>query len=329
MTMISRRNFGLSLMAGCAAGALGPAEALATQWKPKQPVEFVIMAGEGGGADQLARVITGIIEKDELSPQPFIPINKPGNSGGDALTYLKRNRGNPNIIMATLNSLFTTPLRQPELGVDLRHLTPVVNLAIDRFVLWVNSETDIINITDYITAVKRAGPENWIMGGTGLGQEDSIVTDMLEKTYGLTHTYKPFKGGGAVAKALLANEINSTVNNPSEQMDLYLEGKTRPIAAFTPMRLDALPEVPTFRELGHDLVYDMPQGIVAPGGITSANQAFYERLFWKVHKSAEWKAYTAKKALYRHWLTRGMLQDYLFTQMRSHVGILRTMGEIG
>ena len=47
-------------------------------WKPRKPVDFVIMAGKGGGADRLARFIQGIIQKNKFSPRPFIPVNKGG-----------------------------------------------------------------------------------------------------------------------------------------------------------------------------------------------------------------------------------------------------------
>ena len=77
------------------------------------------------------------------------------------------------------------------------------------------------------------------MGGTGTGQEDSLVTAMLEKAYGLKMTYVPFKGGGTVAKQLVGGHINSTVNNPSEQLGFYEAGKSRPLAAFTPDRIPA------------------------------------------------------------------------------------------
>ncbi|MEE8274075.1 MAG: tripartite tricarboxylate transporter substrate binding protein, partial [Alphaproteobacteria bacterium] len=88
-------------------------------WEPQKPVEFVIMAGKGGGADRLARFIQGIIEKNNLSPKPFVPINKGGGSGAEALRYLKDHAGDPHVIMATLNSYYTTPLRNPGLGVDI------------------------------------------------------------------------------------------------------------------------------------------------------------------------------------------------------------------
>ena len=127
MIGIARRatNLGLApisliLALGLVLG-LGFDTAAASQdgWKPKKPVEFVIMAGQGGGADRLARLIQSIIEKNKFSNQPFIPINKGGGSGAEALRYLKDKAGDPHVIMATLNSLYTTPLRNPTIGVDI------------------------------------------------------------------------------------------------------------------------------------------------------------------------------------------------------------------
>ncbi|MEE8531908.1 MAG: tripartite tricarboxylate transporter substrate binding protein, partial [Alphaproteobacteria bacterium] len=130
-------------------------------WEPQKPVEFVIMAGKGGGADRLARFIQGIIEKNNLSPKPFVPINKGGGSGAEALRYLKDHAGDPHVIMATLNSYYTTPLRNPGLGVDISEFTPITRLAEDTFQLWVHVDTGIKTVDEYVAAVKAAGPENW------------------------------------------------------------------------------------------------------------------------------------------------------------------------
>jgi tripartite-type tricarboxylate transporter receptor subunit TctC len=329
MREMDRRDFGLGLMAGLGASTLLGAREAAASWSPDQPIEFVIMAGEGGGADRLARFIIKIIEKYDLSDQPFLPMNKGGQSGAEAMLYLKHNVGSTNLIMATLNSLYTTPLRKPALRLDIREFTPVVTLAIDSFLLWVNAKSGIKDIDDYVRAVKAAGPGGWTMGGTGKGQEDSLVTAMLEKAYGIKHRYKAYKGGGSVAKALIARKIDSTVNNPSEQMDFYLKGKSRPIAAFTPVRLEMFPDVPTFRELGHDhLVYHMQRGVLAPPEVPREALIYYEKLFTKVEKTEEWRSYAKKKSLARHWLKRAMLKDFMISELNVHKRLLRDMGKL-
>ena len=194
--------------------------------------------------------------------------------------------------------------------------------------LWVNSDTDIKSVKDYVAAVKKAGANKWVMGGTGTGQEDSLVTAMLENAYGLKMTYVPFKGGGTVAKNLVGNQINSTVNNPSEQLGFYQAGKSRPLAAFTAERLAAFPDVPTFKELGHDLVYLMQRSVVAPAGIPKEAQDFYVDVFRKVNDSAEWKKYTKEKSLDRAFLTGDDLMKYFVAEREKHRKLLKAMGEI-
>jgi len=90
--------------------AAHPTKALA--WEPTRPVEFVIPAGTGGGADQMARLISGVVEKHKLSPQPLIAINKSGGAGAEGFLYVKEKKGDPHTIIITLSNLFTTPLAQ-------------------------------------------------------------------------------------------------------------------------------------------------------------------------------------------------------------------------
>ncbi len=320
-------------VAAAAALALGIGPASVTKdaqaaWKPKKPVEFVIMAGKGGGADRLARFIQGIIKKNKLSNMPFVPINKGGGSGAEALRYLRDKAGDSHVIMATLNSYYTTPLRNPGLGVDISRFTPIARLAEDTFQLWVHTDTDIKNVDDYVAAVKKAGAKNWKMGGTGKGQEDSLVTAMLEDTYGFKVTYVPFKGGGTVAKQLIGKHIDSTVNNPSEQLGFWQAGKSRPLATFTPTRLKLFPNVPTFRELGHDLVYFMQRSVIAPPGIDNEVQAYYVDVFSKVYKSQAWQTYLEKKGLIPGWLTGDKLTRYFVAEREAHRKLLTSMGQI-
>lgn len=329
MTRISSRLLGFAAAVGFAGAALLPAADAVAAWKPKKPVEFVIMAGQGGGADRLARLIQSIIEKNDFSNQPFVPINKGGGSGAEALRYLKDRAGDPHVIMATLNSLYTTPLRNPDLDINIAEFTPIARLAEDTFVLWVNSDSDIKTVDEFVAAVKEAGPEKWVMGGTGAGQEDSLVTAMLEDEYGVKMTYVPFKGGGDVAKNLVGKQISSTVNNPSEQLGFYQAGKSRPIAAFTPERIPSFGDTPTFAELGKpDMVYFMQRSIVGPPDMPEDAQDFYVEVFSKVHESPEWKKYTDEKALNRAWLTGDELMAYFGDEREKHRKLLTQMGEI-
>lgn len=291
------------------------------QWYPEQPVKLIIMAGKGGGADKMARRFIQIISDEEMSPVPFEPVNMPGNSGGDALQYMKTNSGNPHVVMVTLNSFFTTPLRQPKLEIDITTFAPIARMAEDTFLLWVTKDSGISDLDQFIKQASAKGPK-WLMAGTGKGGEDNLLTDLLNQAYKLKMAYKPFKGGGAVAKELIEAKANSTVNNPSEQDKYYRQGKSRPIAAFTPERLDQYPDVPTFAELGRDMTYFMQRSIVGPPGLSPDVITFYQETFQAVYESKEWQDYMNTNSLRGKFATGDALMNYWISGKEAHRKIL-------
>ncbi len=299
------------------------------QFEPKKPVDFVIMAGKGGGADKMARLMQSIIEKRNLAGKPFVPINKPGGSGAEALIHMMNTKGdNKNhTVMVTLNSFYTTPLRQPNLNVDIMTFTPVARMAEDTFLLWVHKDSGITNVDEFVAAAKKGG-ENWVMAGTGKGQEDQLLTNFLNSAYGLSMNYIPFKGGGRVAKELAGQHANSTVNNPSEQLGFYQAGETVPLAAFTKERLDKFPDAPTFSELGKDFVYYMQRSVVGPPGMSDEAAAYYQNVFKQVFESEEWQKYRSDKSLYGDFLTGQALVDYWSNERSIHEQMLKNIGEI-
>lgn len=316
-------------VATLAAGTMLAGSIASAAWEPKKPVEFIIMAGTGGGADQMARLMQSIIEKNDLSSKPFIPINKPGGSGAEALRYLKDKTGDNHTVMITLNSFYSTPMLNPDLGVDVSTFTPIGRMALDTFLLWVNSDEDIKSLDEYVMAVKKKG-DSWKMGGTGSGQEDSMITGMLENKFGFKVTYVPFPGGGTVAKNLIGKHIDSTVNNPSEQMGFFQAGKSRPLMALTPERLPQFPDVPTSAEVGHpDLVYYMQRSINAPPGMSAEAQAYYADLFKKVFDSEEWQGFCSSDGIFcDQWMGPDELAAYHKVEKAKHKDLLMGMGLI-
>lgn len=317
---ISRR-MALGLVTTAALATALPVQA--QTWQPMRPVEMVIMAGQGGGADRLARLFQTIIQQERLSRLPFLPVNKGGGSGAEALRYLKDNAGNPHIVMATLNSYFTTPI-QTDIGVNIEEFTPLARMAVDTFALWVNVDSGIETIEQYVDAVKAADGA-WRMGGTGSGQEDSLVTALLERHFGIRHTYVPMGGGGEVATQLAGGHVDATVNNPSEAIGFWQAGRVRPIALLTAERLESMPGIPTFIELGHELEYYMQRSFVAPGGLTEAQQAYYVDLFRRLNETEAWQTYAREQALLTDFLAGPELQEYFLRERELHREILESL----
>lgn len=326
MRLLLAASLGLAGAIGVS-GAFVPQAALA--WEPEKPIEFVIMAGPGGGADKMARFMQTIVEKHKLSSKPLTPINKPGGSGAEGLLYLKDKAGSdPNhTILVTLNSFYTTPLRQPKLGVDISAFTPVARMAEDSFVLWVHKDSGITNLDQFVEKAKAAGSD-WIMAGTGKQQEDELLTDFLNSAYGLKMKYVPYKGGGDVAKQLAGKHANSTVNNPAEADGFFRAGTVVAVAAFTAERLPMYPNTPTFKELGKDYVYYMQRSVVGTPGMSAEAAAYYQNLFKKVFASQEWQDYRKKQSLGGDFLTGNGLKAYWLKERDNHKNMLMKMGAL-
>ena len=314
--------FGLSMAAPAAA------------WEPTKPVEFVIPAGTGGGADQMARLIQGIVVKHNLMKQSLIPINKSGGAGAEGFLDVKGAKGDPNKIIITLSNLFTTPMAT---GVPFnwKDLTPVAMLALDQFVLWVNAETPYKTAKEYLDAVKKAGPNKFKMGGTGAKQEDQIITVAIEKAAGVKFTYVPFKGGGAVATQLVGKHIDSSVNNPIEAVAQWRAGKLRALCVFDNQRMpyktkvtDTMSwnDIPTCKESGVPTDYVMLRGIFMSPGATKDQVEFYVNLFKKVRETPEWKDFMEKGAFNQSFMTGQEYVKWVEKNEELHRGLMKEAG---
>lgn len=321
----SKRGF--FALAGATALVASSFAGIASAWEPSKPIDFIIMAGKGGGADKMARLMQAIVEKENLSSRPLIPTNKSGGSGAEALVAANTASDPNHTIMVTLNSFYTTPLRQPGLGIDVMTFAPVARMAEDTFVLWVHKDSGLTTFEGFLEKAKSEG-SNWVMGGTGKNSEDNIITDHLNEAYGLSIKYIPYKGGGAVAKDVAGKQINSSVNNPSEALGFYESGDMVPLVAFTNERLPMFPEVPTLKEKGSTFTYYMQRSVVGAPGMSSEAEAYYTNLLTKVYNSADWQSYKKKKSLMGDLMSGSELSAYWKAQRALHEEILKASGAI-
>lgn len=319
---VTKRGFMSLAIAGLIAGT--PLAAVADGWKPRKPIDFVIMAGPGGGADQIARFIQSVAEKKDMTTRPLVPNNKGGGSGAEALIHVNGASDPDHTILVTLNSFFTTPLRQANLGIDIQTFTPVAMMGVDPFVLWVHKDSGVTTFEEYVEKVKSMGGE-FVMGGTGAGQEDSIVIAYMSGAYGLDIKYIPYDGGGAVAKDLAGKQIMATVNNPAEAKGFYEAGDFVPLLAFSDERMPAYPDVPTIKEKGHDFSYYNQRAVVGAPGMSDDAAAYYQDLFTQIYESDEWQGYLQSESLSPLWMNADEQRAYWETQVENHRKLLQSL----
>jgi putative tricarboxylic transport membrane protein len=303
-------------------------------WEPTKTVEFIVPAGTGGGADQMARTIQGIVAKHSLMKQSMVVINKSGGAGAEGFLDVKNAKGDGHKIIITLSNLFTTPLAT---GVPFswKDLTPVKMMALDEFVLWVNAETPYKSAKDYVEAAKKAGPGKFKMAGTGSRQEDQIITASIEQKTGAKFTYIPFKGGGDVAVQLVGKHADSTVNNPIEAVAHWRGGKLRPLCVFDqkPMPYTAKVtekmswgDIPTCKSQGLDVDYLMLRGIFMPGGVKPDQVQYYVELLKKVQQTPEWKNLMEQGAFNTTSLEGKQYTEWVAKEEQRHVQLMKAAG---
>ena len=305
-------------------------------WEPVRPVEFIVPAGTGGGADQMARTIQGIVTKHNLMKQPMVVINKSGGAGGEGFLDVKGSGNNPHKIIITLSNLFTTPLATG-IPFNWKDLTPVAMLALDEFVLWVNADKPYKTVKEYVDAVKAARrPSRWAVPARSRKTRSS--RSRVEKATGTKFTYIPYKGGGEVAVQLVGNHVDSTVNNPIEAVAQWRGGKLRPLCVFDASRWPmtsrsrtarAWKDIPTCKSQGLDMEYLMLRGIFMSPKATKDQVEYYIELFKKVRATPEWQDFMKSGAFNTTFLTGADYAKWVETEEKRHEALMKEAGFLG
>ncbi len=307
----------LCLRAG-AVLAVALSAASAAAWEPTKPVEIVVAAGAGGASDQMARMMQTAVQKNNLMKQPMVVSLKGGASGAEALIYMKSSEGDPNKILIAYSLIYMLPL-SAKIPFNWRDLTPVSVIALDEFVLWVNTQLPYKTVKEFTEAAKTASPP-LKMGGTGSRREDHVLTVFLEQQTGAKFAYLPYKSGGEAATQLVGNHTAANVNNPSENLEVWRAGQVRPLCVFDKERIEyktkiagdmSWHDISTCKEEGLDLQYLMLRAMFLPGKVTPEQTAFYVDLFKKLTQTAEYKDYMEKQALKPIFLTGNDMVKFL------------------
>lgn len=249
---------------------------------PEKDIHMVIPFGAGGGSDTLARTIAGVIKDKNLIPVNILPENRSGGSGAKGYTFMAQQAGNPYYIATVSVSFFTTPL----LGgsqVSYRDFTPVAAISQSPYVLVVPSSSGIASIDD----LKKAGRQT--TGTVGIVSDAALLAKMMAKELNIKIDAVPFDGEGEVMAALLGNHVSIGFLNPSEALSQIAAGSLTPIAISSNKRSSAFPDVPTFKELGYEIVHSQLRGLVMPGNVPPEAVAYWEGILKKVAESGEWK----------------------------------------
>jgi putative tricarboxylic transport membrane protein len=319
----------VAIAAVAACGSVTAAHA----WEPTKTVEIVVAAGAGGASDQMARMLQAAIQKHNLMKAPIVVSLKGGASGAEGLMYMKGSTGEADKVLIAYSLIYQLPL-SAKIPFNWRELTPVSIMAFDEFILWDNAETPYKTVKEFIDAAK-ASSMPFKMGGTGSKREDQVLMAGLEKATGVKFAYLPYKSGGEAATQLVGKHIDANVNNPSENLEVWRAGQVRALCVFANQRItytskvtdtQSWHDVPTCKEEGVNVQYEMLRAMFLPGKATPEQVAFYEDLFKKVSETPEYKDYMEKQALKPAFITGKDMVDFLEKDDKFNADLMKEAG---
>jgi len=257
-----------------------------SKW-PEKTIEFVVPWKAGGGSDTMARSITKAIKEGNISPVPVVVVNKPGGNGQIGEAYVINKKGDPYTWMTLSSGQISIPLAG--LGdIKATDFTALAQMAGDTLFLVVPADSKFNTLEDVVKAAK-ANPEGLKIGGSGSGTEDHIVTYLFEKAAGIKFNYIAFSGGSEVMSNLMGGHVDLAWANPNECLSQVEGGLVEVLGVTTEERLDSTPDIPTFRELGYDVVFWQVRGVHGPPGMPKEAVEGSIEILRKVSESDTWK----------------------------------------
>ena len=256
-----------SLLLAAAAGLAAPALARAQAWPGERPIEIVVPYPPGGGVDVMTRLLMPIVAGHLGGGAKTIVTNRAG--AGGQLGFEAAFNAAPDGWTLGAISAPAVPAIALERPVRYRPLdfTFLANVVDDPNCVQVRGDGPLRTLAD-LAAAAKAQPGHLHYGTTGVGSDDHILMLQFQALAGVPPmVHVPYSGGAPALQALLGGHVPMLVGNMSDAVAQVREGRMRYLAGAMAARWPVLPEVPTFREQGFDLVAGASRGFVAPPGL--------------------------------------------------------------
>ena len=299
-------------------------QAQAAEFTPSKPITMIAPAAPGGGSDVLARTIAQIVASEKLAPQPMVVQNIGGGGQAIGLTQLGLAKGNTHML-AVANPASVAGLLVAGKGAPgIKEMTMIAQLALDEQLIVVRSDSRFKTIQDVIAESKKK--ENSI-SISGSDQADRVCSRMFEKSAGIKMRYTPFNSGGEQMTALLGGHVDLQWANPPEFIGQYEAKQVRPLVLAQEHRISQFKDIPTFKELGINLVFRFFRGVIGPPGLSPEAVAYYEAMLKKMVETKAWKeGYLAKNMLSPAWQDS---KEFTKTISDSEALFAETLKELG
>jgi tripartite-type tricarboxylate transporter receptor subunit TctC len=229
---------------------------------PSRPVTFVAPFPPGGSVELIGRPLAASLEK--TLKQPVLFTNRVGAAGAVGTSYVAASEPDGYRILFNISSIVVVPEadkifdRKPAYTMD--QLLPVARVNADPNVLLVRTESPWKTLKELVDEAKRK-PGQLSYSSSGVYGSTHVPAEMFTQAAGIPMRHVPFAGGGPATNALLGGHVDIHIQNVPGSMAHIRSGKLRPLAVTSAKRADALPDVPTMKELGVDVDYGVWHGV--------------------------------------------------------------------
>ncbi len=263
---------------------------------PEKPITVLQGFKAGGGSDTLAQLTQPYLEK--ILGQTFVNQYIPGATGAIAWTQLAKQTSNDGYTISITNTpmLMTNYIMNEEIKYNINELDPIANVVTDPGVIVVGKDSKYNNIEEFLADVK-ANPGKITVGNSGVGGDDFFTTLIAERETGLKFQMVPFDGDGPSWQAAMGNKIAASFNNLGITYPQIAAGNLKILAIFAEERNPMVPDAPTFKELGYNVVAGSSRGYSAPKGLPAEIKEKLIKAFEEMSKDPAFLKAAEERAL--------------------------------
>ncbi|MCX7932589.1 MAG: tripartite tricarboxylate transporter substrate binding protein [Rhodovarius sp.] len=240
-----------------------PAAARAQEGWPNRPIRLVVPFAPGGSSDVLARLIQPGLAA--ALGQPVVVENRPGAGSLLGAEFVARSPADGHTLLLADLPFAILPAIQDRLPYDpIADFERVSAIGVAPLMMFVPASLPVRSIAEFV-ALAQSRPEGLTYGSGGVGAASHLAGELFQRASGIRLTHVPYRGGGPAMQDLAAGRVQATFVTLATALPQVQAGQVRPLGVMGTARLPALPDVPTFREAGIDLVAEHWWGIMAPG----------------------------------------------------------------
>ncbi len=261
------------------------------QTYPQKTVKLIVPFAPGGSTDMVARLLAE--RMGPLLGQPVVVENRAGGGGTlGAEVVAKAAPDGYTLLMATVSTHGASPAVYKKIPYDpIKDFQPITNVMSVPSVLTVNPKVPAKTLKEFI-ALAKASPGKYSFASPGNGSLGHANVENFAYLAGISLLHVPYKGGGPALNDVLAGQVDALTDNLPSTLPHIQSGKLRALALLSPNRAKAVPDVPTYRELGfEDLSEGGWFGLLAPAGTP---MPVVKKLMEAAHKAMDDPSYKAR-----------------------------------